>query len=328
MNTFGSKFRVSLFGESHGKAVGVVMDGVPAGMPLDLKDFAADIDRRKGGAFGTTPRTEEDAPEILSGVYNGYTTGAPLTIVFRNENIRPGDYKNTTDHPRPSHADLTARLKYGGYNDPRGGGHFSGRLTLPLVAAGVVAKKMLGSDILIWALVSEIGGSAESEKWPEMIAGAQQRGDSVGGVITCMAKGVPAGWGEPFFDSVESVASHLLFSIPGIKGVEFGNGFEASRLTGSQNNDPIMTADGQTATNNSGGINGGITNGNTILARVAVKPTPSISIPQDTFNFASGRVEPLAVEGRHDACIALRMPPVVEAAMAIALAQFCPAGAE
>ncbi len=321
MNSFGQNFRITIFGESHGEALGVVIDGVPAGIALGVDDFAADLARRRGGGgAGTTPRREADTPEIVSGLFNGHTTGAPLTIMFRNSNTRSGDYANLVDHPRPSHADLVAARKFQGHNDPRGGGHFSGRVTLGLVAAGVVAKKMLPPGITISSEIVEIGGCREPERFEQIIAEAMSDGDSVGGVITGRAAGVQAGLGEPFFDSVESLAAHLLFSIPAVKGVEFGRGFESARLRGSQNNDPIVDANGATASNNDGGINGGITNGNDITFRVAIKPTASISRPQETFNFALQRVAPLSIIGRHDACIALRAAVVVEAALAIALA--------
>lgn len=319
MNSFGRKFIVSIFGESHGEAIGVVLDGVPAGIPLDVADFEADLElRRAGKTKGTTPRAEADIPELLSGVFEGHTTGAPLTIVFQNTNTRSGDYDKLKAHPRPSHADWTAGHKFQGWNDPRGGGHFSGRLTLGLVVAGVVAKKIL--DCTIYSRITQIGGVDDPALFGERIDAAMAAGDSVGGVIECIAQGVPAGLGEPFFDSVESVIGHMLFSIPAVKGVEFGAGFASARMRGSENNDPIISADGRTLTNNAGGIAGGITNGNDLTVRVAVKPTPSISAPQQTFNTASGRVEELRIKGRHDACIALRAPVVVEAAVAIALA--------
>lgn len=321
MNTFGSKFRVSIFGESHGEGIGVVLDGVPPGIALSEADFEADLTRRRSGAKGTTPRKESDVPRILSGVFNGFTTGAPLAVTFTNDNTRPADYSNLVTHPRPSHADWVAGQKYNGFQDYRGGGHFSGRLTLTLVAAGVVAKKMLGNIAISSAIVS-LGGSADAGEFESIVSKAVDELDSVGGVIECKATNVPVGMGEPFFDSVESILAHLLFSVPAVKGVEFGNGFAAAALRGSENNDPIISPDGTTATNNSGGINGGITNGNPIVVRVAVKPTPSIAKEQNTLNSKTGNVEPMSVHGRHDACITLRAPVVVEAAMAIALAQF------
>lgn len=320
MNSWGDRFRLSIWGESHGQQVGVSIDGVPAGIALSEEDFAADLERRRAGAAGTTPRKESDTPHIVSGVYNGFTTGSPLTIEFLNENTRSGDYRNLTIHPRPSHADWVAQQKWGGYNDPRGGGHFSGRITLGMVAAGVVAKKILGEEVKFSTDIIEIGGSRDKEQWDAIIRSAQQSQDSVGGVVECRVQGVKAGLGEPFFDSMESLAAHLLFSVPAVKGVEFGAGFEAARMRGSEHNDPIISADGTTATNHAGGIVGGITNGNEIVARIAVKPTASIAQPQQTFNLESGKVEELVIKGRHDVCITLRAAVVAEAALAIALA--------
>ena len=320
MNSWGDRFRLSIWGESHGQQVGVSIDGVPAGIALSEEDFTADLERRRAGAAGTTPRKESDTPHIVSGVYNGFTTGSPLTIEFLNENTRSGDYRNLTIHPRPSHADWVAQQKWGGYNDPRGGGHFSGRITLGMVAAGVVAKKILGEEVRFSTDIIEIGGSRDKEQWNAIISSAQQAQDSVGGVVECRVQGVKAGLGEPFFDSVESLAAHLLFSVPAVKGVEFGAGFEAARMRGSEHNDPIISADGTTATNHAGGIVGGITNGNEIVARIAVKPTASIAQPQQTLNLESGKVEELVIKGRHDVCITLRAAVVAEAALAIALA--------
>lgn len=320
MNSWGDIFRVTIWGESHGAQVGVSIDGVPAGIMLCEEDFVADLDRRRAGAAGTTPRKEGDVPHIVSGVYNGYTTGSPLTIEFLNENTRSGDYKNLITHPRPSHADWVAQKKWNGYNDPRGGGHFSGRITLGLVAAGVVAKKILGQSVEFLTEITEIGGERNKDKFADVIEQARMAQDSIGGVVECRVKGVEVGLGEPFFDSAESLMAHLLFSVPAVKGVEFGDGFEVARKRGSENNDCIVDADGTTATNHAGGIVGGITNGNDIVARVAVKPTPSISCEQSTFNFEAGRVEPLVIKGRHDVCITLRAAVVIESAIAIALA--------
>ncbi len=318
MNQFGRYFRVTIFGESHGEALGVIVDGIKAGMSLTLGDFEGDLARRRSGAPGTTPRHESDLPQIVSGVFEGHTTGAPVAILFRNENTRSSDYAKLIDHPRPSHADWVAAQRFEQYNDPRGGGHFSGRVTLGLVAAGVIAKKQ-SSSISISSEIIELGGSRNTTDFEQIISNAVRDGDSVGGVIECRADGVPIGLGEPFFDSVESIVSHLMFSIPGVKGVEFGSGFAGARLRGSENNDPIIDARGTTATNNSGGINGGLTNGNQIVVRIAVKPTASIERTQQTFNFANRRIEPLTIGGRHDACIALRAAVVAEAALAIAL---------
>ena len=320
MNSWGDIFRVTIWGESHGAQVGVSIDGVPAGIPLCEEDFAADLDRRRAGAAGTTPRKESDIPHIVSGWYNGYTTGSPLTIEFLNENTRSGDYKNLISHPRPSHADWVAQKKWDGYNDPRGGGHFSGRITLGMVAAGVVAKKILGESVNFSTEIIEIGGERNKEKFADVIEQARMAQDSVGGVVECCVKGIKPTLGEPFFDSAESLISHLLFSIPGVKGVEFGDGFAGTAKRGSERNDLIADASGATYTNNEGGINGGITNGNDIIVRVAIKPTPSIAKAQNTYNFESEATTPLTIGGRHDACIARRAVIVVEAMVAVALA--------
>lgn len=321
MNIFGHNFRLAIWGESHGPQIGISIDGVPAGIPLSAEDFEADLARRRSGARGTTPRREPDIPQIVSGLYNGMTTGAPLTIEFANTDTHSQDYATVARHYRPSHADLVAYHRFNGFNDPRGGGHFSGRLTLVLVAAGVVAKKILGGATFSTRLTA-VGGQTDPARFDDAIDDALRDEDSVGGIVECRVAGIPAGWGEPFFDSVESAAAHLLFAIPAIKGVEFGDGFAAAALRGSAHNDPIADADGRTATNHAGGIAGGITNGNELVVRAAVKPTASIAREQQTFDFAAGRVAPLRIRGRHDACIALRAAVVVEAAMAVALADF------
>lgn len=320
MNSWGNRFRVTLWGESHGAQVGVTIDGVPAGIALAESDFEADLTRRRAGAAGTTPRKESDAPHIVSGIYRGFTTGAPLTVEFLNENTRSGDYASLASHPRPSHADWVAMKKFHGYNDPRGGGHFSGRITLAIVTAGVVAKKILGSGVTFHTDIIEIGGSTDKERFADIIESARMDRNSVGGVVECRAEGVAAGLGEPFFDSAESLMAHLLFSVPAVKGVEFGSGFAAARMRGSEHNDPIIDAEGHTSTNHAGGIVGGITNGNAIVVRAAVKPTASISREQMSFNCASGQVDSLVIKGRHDVCITLRAAVVVESAVAIALA--------
>lgn len=321
MNSFGTIFRVSVFGESHGIEVGCVVDGVPPGIPLTEEDMMPDLNRRRSGAKGTTPRKESDLPRIVSGVFNGFTTGAPLAVLFVNENTRSGDYRNLITHPRPGHSDFVAQHKFLGFADYRGGGHFSGRITLGLVAAGVIAKKILARQgVSVEAKLLAIGGDSDTSHFEEMILSSIKNQDSLGGLVECRVKGVPVGWGEPFFDSVESEISHLVFSIPATRGIEFGEGFAAATRKGSQHNDPIIDASGKTLTNNAGGINGGITNGNDIVFRVAVKPTSSISSKQQTFNTETGKVEELVVRGRHDACIALRVPVIVEAAAAIALA--------
>lgn len=318
MNRFGHNFRLALWGESHGPQIGVVIDGVPPGIALAEDDFEADLARRRAGAPGTTPRREKDTPQIVSGLYRGRTTGAPLTVVFANEAMRPEDYEALAD--RPSHADRVARERFGGMNDPRGGGHFSGRLTLALVAAGVVAKKILPPETVFTTSVAEIGGCADPARFREIIGAAAADGDSVGGIVECRVAGIPVGWGEPFFESVESRIAQLLFAIPGVKGVEFGTGFAAARMRGSEHNDPILDAAGRTATNHAGGIVGGLTDGAEIVVRAAFKPTASIARPQQTYNPATGTIETLSIGGRHDVCIALRGAVVVEAAAAIALA--------
>ena len=321
MNSYGTNFRISIFGESHGKLIGVAMDGVPAGISLSEEDFMADLNRRRSGARGTTPRKEDDIPHIVSGTFEGCTTGAPLTVVFENNNTISKDYSLFREIPRPGHADFTAQVKHNFFNDIRGGGHFSGRLTLALVAAGVVAKKILG-NIKINAHITAIAGLADPSKWDAAIEEVMAEGDSTGGIIECTCTGVPAGLGEPFFNSLESEIAHLAFSIPGVRGIEFGDGFAAAAMKGSEHNDCFTDIDGHTATNGAGGINGGISNGNPIVFRIAVKPTSSISKVQHTANFITGEIEEFSVKGRHDACIALRCPVIVEAIAAIALAQY------
>lgn len=316
MNSFGRIFRVSIFGESHNPVMGIVLDGVPAGMPLCSDDFEPDLRRRQAGARGTTPRKENDLPQLVSGVFNGHSTGAPLTILVANENIRTADYDKLRDIPRPGHADFVARHKFKGFEDYRGGGHFSGRLTVLLVAAGVIAKKIL-SPLRVDARIASIGGETD----PEIgLQKAIDRKDSVGGIVECVVRGVPIGWGEPFFDSVESVLAHALFAIPAVKGVEFGAGFAAAQMFGSQHNDPIINLQGTTLSNHAGGIVGGISNGNDLVFRVAIKPTSSTPQDQQTINLSTQTIDTLRIRGRHDLCIALRAPVVVEAVAAIALA--------
>ena len=320
MNSYGKKFRISIFGESHGKLIGVTMDGVPAGIPLCEEDFLADLDRRRSGAKGTTPRKESDMPHIVSGVFDGCTTGAPLAVVFENQNTISKDYSQFREFPRPGHADFTAQVKHNFFNDIRGGGHFSGRITLTLVAAGVVAKKIIG-NMDINASIASVGGVADASQWDGILDAAMAEGDSVGGVVECVCTNVPPGLGEPFFDSLESEIAHLAFAIPGVRGIEFGDGFAAAAMKGSEHNDCFIDSEGHTATNGAGGINGGISNGNPIVFRIAVKPTASISKVQRTANFITGEIEDFSVKGRHDACIALRCPVIVEAIAAIVLAQ-------
>jgi chorismate synthase len=318
MNSFGRIFRITIFGESHGPGVGIVVDGCPAGIPLTGEHFTEDFMRRKSGSQGTTARQEEDLPEIMSGIFNGSTTGAPIAILVKNKNIRPSDYESVREVPRPGHADFVAEKKYGGFADYRGGGHFSGRLTTVLVAAGVIAKKII-SPIQCNARLIEAGGIQDIDR---AVKKALDEKDSVGGIVECRITDVPAGLGEPFFDSIESVLSHIIFSIPAIKGIEFGAGFKSAKMKGSEHNDAIISMNGQTGTNHSGGINGGISNGNEIIFRVAVKPTSSIAKQQKTLNIKTGDMVDLQIEGRHDTCIALRVPVVVEAAAAIVLADY------
>ncbi len=466
MNSFGRIFRVSIFGESHGESVGIVVDGCPAGLPLNLEDFLPDLERRKGGTQkGTTPRQEEDLPIFKSGIFNNKATGAPITILFENKNIRSGDYEKQRDVPRPGHADFVAHKKFAGFEDYRGSGHFSGRLTVALVAAGVIAKKILDltpnpspkergaadpdlpgyitntedqwktvsmyakenrqnsteaedrlwqelrnrkignckfrrqhpiegyipdfvclekklvvevdgdyhneeeqkkldeartkilskngfrlirftneevlnqmpmvlqklgealsfgeglgevfSAIKITSSILEIGGEKDLEKGLQK---AIDEKDSIGGIIECRVNGLPIGLGEPFFDSAESLLSHIVFAIPAVRGIEFGTGFAAAKMFGSEHNDAIENMEGKTRTNHAGGIVGGLTNGNELVFRIAIKPTSSTPKEQNTLNWETGKVENASVKGRHDLCIALRVPVILEAVTAITLA--------
>jgi len=325
MNSFGRIFRISIFGESHGESVGIVVDGCPAGMALTVEDFLPDLERRKGGTQkGTTPRQEEDLPIFKSGLFNNKTTGAPITILFENKNIRSGDYEKQRDVPRPGHADFVAHKKFAGFEDYRGSGHFSGRLTVALVAAGVIAKKSLSegegfnsTPIKITSSILEIGGEKDLDKGLQKAIDAK---DSIGGIIECRVGGLPVGLGEPFFDSAESLLSHIVFAIPAVRGIEFGTGFAAAKMFGSEHNDPIENMQGTTRTNHAGGIVGGLTNGNELVFRIAIKPTSSTPKEQNTLNWETGKVETASVKGRHDLCIALRVPVILEAVTAIALA--------
>lgn len=316
MNSLGQLFRIHIFGESHGESTGIVIDGCPAGLPISAADFTEDIERRKGGVQkGTTPRKEDDLPIFKSGIFNGKTTGAPITILFENNNTRSGDYEKQRAVPRPGHADFTAHVKYGGNEDFRGGGHFSGRLTVCLVAAGVIAKKVLATTgIKIVAKITEIGGETDPEKGLEKAIEAK---DSVGGIVECTATGLPVGLGEHFFDSVESLICHAVFAIPAVRGIEFGAGFAAARMFGVDHNDPIADASGKTTTNHAGGVVGGITNGNDLVYRIAIKPTSSTPKEQVSWNRETNQTETFSVKGRHDLCIALRVPVILEAVTAI-----------
>jgi chorismate synthase len=318
MNSFGRLFRMTIFGESHGVGVGLILDGCPAGLLLHPEDFYEDIERRKGGLQkGTTPRQESDLPIFKSGVFNDRTTGAPITILFENNNMRSGDYEKLRAIPRPGHADFVAHEKFGGFEDYRGGGHFSGRLTVALVAAGVIAKKLLQLiPTQLHAEILEIGGLANLDAGLQKAIDAK---DSIGGIVECRVQNLPGSLGEPFFDSVESLIAHAVFSIPAVRAIEFGTGFAAARMFGSQHNDPIADKTGRTLTNHAGGVVGGISNGNELVFRIAIKPTSSTPKEQETFNRETGTRELFSVKGRHDLCIALRVPVVLEAVTALVL---------
>ena len=319
MNTFGRIFRVSIFGESHGECVGITIDGCPAGLLLSPEDLLSDLERRKGGqGKGTTPRKEEDYPFFKSGIFNGKTTGFPITILFENKNTRSEDYDKQRSIPRPGHADWVAHQKFGGYEDYRGGGHFSARLTAGIVAAGAIAKKIM-PNVKIEATIIEVGGEADIEKGLQKAIVAK---DSVGGIIECRVNGLPNGLGEPYFDSIESSLAHLLFAIPAVRGVEFGTGFPAAKMFGSQHNDSIENMKGKTKTNHAGGVVGGISNGNELVFRLAIKPTSSTPKEQNSLNWDTQQLEDFSIKGRHDLCVALRAPVIVEAVTALVLTDF------
>ena len=348
-STYGDIIKLSIFGQSHGEAIGMTLDGVPAGLPVDLEKLQEFLNRRRPGQNDhSTPRKEEDAPEFLSGIVDGYTCGAPIAAIIRNKNTRSGDYKNLKDIPRPGHADYTAQIKYGGYQDVAGGGHFSGRLTAPLCIAGGLCKQWLeAKGIRIGAHISVIAGIADEPKfldWEnpnlddigtdfpvlnrdagvkmcEAIAEACADGDSVGGLIECFVTGLPAGLGDPMFGGMESRIAQIVYGIPAVKGLEFGTGFTGSYLRGSQNNDSFIIEDGKvrTVNNRAGGILGGITNGMPLIFQVAIKPTPSISKTQLSISLSKMEQTDLVVKGRHDPCIVPRAVPVIEAAAAIAV---------
>ena len=344
---FGKLLRVSVFGQSHGKAIGVNIDGLPAGEAIDLAELQAFLDRRKPGKNPlSTARKESDAPEFLSGLENGVTCGFPLCAVIHNSDQHSSDYSELADKPRPAHADYTARVKWGGHADMRGGGHFSGRLTAPLCIAGGIAKQILARrGIYVGAHLASVGTERDAsfplhptkeqfdavaakafpvlddeagQRMQDVILAARQEGDSVGGTVECAVIGLPAGLGDPMFEGVENRLAAAIFGIPAVKGLEFGAGFAASAMRGSENNDPFLVEDGRvvTATNNAGGILGGITTGMPITLRVALKPTPSISRSQQTVCLSAMENTDLAIRGRHDPCIAHRAVPVVEAVTA------------
>jgi chorismate synthase len=349
-NSFGKLFNITSFGESHGRCVGVVIDGCPAGLSITEDDIQREVDKRRPGtSAASTARAEEDKVEILSGIFDGFTTGAPICLLIWNRDIDSSEYEKTRFLPRPGHADYTAMIKYGGFNDFRGGGRFSGRITATFVMAGAIARRLLNlADIEVMAYTIEIGGvkaqateldevrkNAErnplrcadlkaAEEMLKVIEKARKEGDSVGGIIEGMALNVPAGLGEPVFDTLEGDLAKALFAIPAVKGVEFGSGFSAASKRGSENNDPFAIEDGSivTTTNNAGGILGGISNGMPIVVRVAVKPTPSIAKRQQTVNIEKMEIADLGIKGRHDACIVPRAVPVVESMMAVTLCDF------
>ena len=346
-STYGENLKLSIFGQSHGAAIGMTLDGIPAGLPVDLEQLQTFLNRRAPGQNDySTPRKEEDRPEFLSGVLDGHTCGAPLAAIIRNTNTRSGDYSNLKDCPRPGHADYTAQVKYGGCQDAAGGGHFSGRLTAPLCIAGGLCKQWLETrGIRVGAHIAAIAGVEDDAfdpmcpqleavntdfpvlnpqagaKMREAVSAARMSLDSVGGIIECAVTGLPVGLGEPMFGGVEGRIAQIVYGIPAVKGVEFGIGFEAANLRGSENNDPFRMENGKvvTATNHCGGILGGITNGMPLLFRAAIKPTPSISPVQQSVSLSLGETRELVVKGRHDPCIVPRAVPVVEAAAAIAI---------
>ena len=348
-STYGEKLKLSIFGQSHGPSVGMVLDGVPAGLPVDMEKLQHFLNRRAPGqGFHTTPRKESDRPEFLGGIVNGYTCGAPIAAMIQNTNTRSGDYSELKDCPRPGHADYTAQIKYGGFQDVAGGGHFSGRLTAPLCIAGGLCKQWLENmGIRIAAHIVAIGGVVDEpiyldwaepdldmigEEFPvlnpdsgrkmmEAIAAAKAEGDSVGGLIECITTGLPAGIGEPMFGGMESKIAQIVYGIPAVKGLDFGTGFAGAYMRGSENNDQFIIRDGavKTKRNFAGGILGGITNGMPLVFEVAVKPTPSISRLQMTVSLTEMKETELTVKGRHDPCIVPRAVPVIEAAAAIAI---------
>lgn len=347
-NTFGNSLTVTIFGESHGKAVGAVIDGIAPGISVDEEQIKKLLTLRRPVGDISTPRREEDEFIIESGVFNGFTTGTPICIIIPNNDTRSSDYSDTRYKARPSHADYTAYCKYHGFEDYRGGGHFSGRITAALVAVGgILIPALEKKGIKIGTHIKRCGGISDrafadldkdiaylsnapfavldeesGERMTRSIKDARAKGDSLGGVLETAVTGVPAGVGEPWFDTVEGMLSHALFSIPAVKGVEFGAGFNISDMTGSEANDPFITDDGEirTATNNSGGINGGITNGMPILFSTALRPTPTIAMEQKTVDFYNGTDTILAAKGRHDPCIVHRARIVVDSIAAITVA--------
>ncbi|MEM2918631.1 MAG: chorismate synthase [Candidatus Altiarchaeota archaeon] len=324
-NSFGNLFRITSFGESHGRCVGIVVDGCPAGLKISEEEIQRELDRRKPGQSEfMTNRKEDDKVEILSGVHNRKTTGAPICMIVRNKDIRPRDYLDLRNKPRPGHADFTSFVKSGS-SDITGGGRFSGRITTGFVMAGAIAKKILAmKEIEISAFAIEIGGASTKKEMQKAIKKAKEEKDSVGGIIEVVAKNVPPGLGEPVFDTLEGDLAKAMFAIPGVKGVEFGSGFRAAKMKGSENNDAFIIKNGKvfTETNNAGGILGGVSNGMPIICRVAIKPTSSIGKKQKTVNLGTMRETTIEIKGRHDPCIVPRAIPVVESMMAIVLTDY------
>ena len=318
---FGNNIKISIFGQSHSEAIGVTIDGLKAGIEIDIDKLKEFMDRRAPGKSKyATKRKEGDIPEFLSGVVNNVTCGAPITAIIRNTNQHSKDYDNLRDCPRPGHADYTAHIKYNGYEDLRGGGHFSGRLTAPLcIAGGIILQILEKEGITIESKIKEIHGNAK-DPFKE-IEKAMKMGDSVGGVISCTIKGIKAGVGEPMFDGIENRIAQAVFAVPAVKGIEFGQGFECAKMYGSENNDNFEYKDGEvvTRTNNNGGILGGISNGMDITFNVAVKPTPSIALKQDSISYKIKENKELQIVGRHDPCIVPRALPCIEAASAVAI---------
>ncbi|MBN2299576.1 MAG: chorismate synthase [Acholeplasmataceae bacterium] len=318
MNSYGNLFKITLYGESHQKAIGVVIDGMPSGILICEAKIKSDLLERQSGAIGTTPRKETDDFEITSGIFNGHSTGSPIHLTIVNEDVKSRDYEHLKKQPRPGHADFVANLKYKGFQDYRGGGRFSGRLTAPLVAAGAIAKMILPFEF--HHELVQVGTLTDMDQLDSFLEKVIQKGDSVGGVIKITVKNMIVGLGEPFFNKLDSEIGKMMFSIPAVKGVEIGTGFSGISKFGSEFNDQIIDESGKTMTNHNGGISGGISNGNDLVVKVFIKPTSSIKQEQQTFNFESGQVDPLIIGGRHDVCIARRAGIVLENALAIVLA--------
>lgn len=348
-STYGEHLKLSIFGQSHGAAIGMTLDGIPAGLPVNMDKLQEFLNRRAPGNNSfSTPRKEADTPEFLSGVVDGFTCGAPIAAIIKNTNTKSGDYSNLKDCPRPGHADYTANVKYGGFQDVAGGGHFSGRLTAALCIAGGLCKQWLeAKGISIGAHISAIAGITDEpvfldwitpdldtinadfpvlnkeagQKMQDAIANARADGDSVGGLIECVITGLPAGIGDPMFGGMESRIAQIIYGVPAVKGLEFGSGFVGSYMRGSENNDGFAVVDCaiRSVSNNAGGILGGITTGMPLVFQVAIKPTPSIAIEQDSVSLSKMENVKLRISGRHDPCIVPRAVPVIEAAAAIAI---------